>query len=435
MKSKAWIVTANMGYGHQRTTYPLRHLALGDGIIAANNYAGISSNDLKIWKSSREFYESISRFTRIPLIGSGIFAIYDKLQEILSFYPKRDLSQHSFQLDVIFSLIKKGWGKQMIEKMISAGQGKKNKKFPPFLTSFFVPAFMAEVLGYPGEIFCIICDADIARTWASLEPEKSRIKYFAPNQRVEERLQLYGVRKENIFLTGYPLPKENIGTVKMGILKQDLANRIINLDPNKRYQHYYSPLVKKYIGKLPEKSDHPLTIMFAVGGAGAQKENGIKIIKSLFSKIRSRQVKIILVAGIKQKVKDYFDKNIKKLGLEKNKNIEIVFEKDINSYFEKFNQSLRKTDILYTKPSELSFYSALGIPIIIAPCIGSQEQFNKRWLLSAGFGVLQQDPRYIDQWLFDWIEKGYLAEAAVEAFIEGEQLGTFKIEDIISHKI
>jgi len=432
MKSKAWVVTANMGYGHQRTTYPLRDLALGDGIIAANNYEGILTNDRNIWKSSREFYEFISRLTRIPLIGSGVFAIYDKLQEIISFYPKRDLSQHSLQLHVIFSLIKKGWGKQLIERIISIEKEKDTKIFPPFLTSFFIPAFMAEILGYPGEIFCIICDADVARTWVSLVPSKSRIKYFAPNQRVKERLQLYGVKKENIFLTGYPLPKENIGTVKMNILKQDLANRIVNLDPHKRYQHYYAPLVKKYIGQLPEKSDHPLTIMFAVGGAGAQKENGIKIIKSLSSKIKNRQVKIILVAGIKPKIKDYFDKNIKKLGLEKNKNIEIIFERDINSYFQKFNQALRKTDILYTKPSELSFYSALGIPIIIAPCIGSQEEFNKRWLLSTGFGVLQKDPNYIDQWLFDWIEEGYLAEAAVEALVEGEQLGTFKIEKIIS---
>ncbi len=34
--------------------------------------------------------------------------------------------------------------------------------------------------------------------------------------------------------------------------------------------------------------------------------------------------------------------------------------------------------------------------------------------------------------LFDWLERGYLAEAAMEAFIEGEKLGTFKIEKMIS---
>jgi hypothetical protein len=322
----------------------------------------------------------------------------------------------------------------MIDKMVEESKIRKGGKFPPFLTSFFVPAFMAEVLKYPGEIFCIICDADIARTWAPINPQKSRIKYFAPNQRVEERLQLYGIKKENIFLTGYPLPKENIGTIKMNVLKKDIANRLVNLDPSKRYRHYYAPLIKKYIGRIPEKSDHPLTIMFAVGGAGAQKENGIAIVKKLSSKIKEGQVKIILVAGIRKKVNDYFKNSVKKLKLGDNKNVEIIFEENINSYFDSFNKALRKTDILYTKPSELSFYSALGIPIIIAPCIGSQEEFNKRWLLGSGFGIMEKDVNCIDQWLFDWIDRGYLAEAAMEAFIEGQKLGTFKIEQIIFRK-
>ena len=172
--------------------------------------------------------------------------------------------------------------------------------------------------------------------------------------------------------------------------------------------------------------------MFAVGGAGAQKEIGIQLVKSLFFKIKKQEVKVILVAGIKKKVKEYFVKEIKKLGLKKNKGVEIIFEKEIESYFQKFNIALRTTDILYTKPSELSFYSALGIPIIIAPCIGSQEEFNKSWLLRSGFGVPQKDPSHINEWLFDWLERGYLAEAAMEAFIEGEKLGTFKIEKMIS---
>jgi hypothetical protein len=140
------------------------------------------------------------------------------------------------------------------------------------------------------------------------------------------------------------------------------------------------------------------------------------------------------VAIVNKKVKEYFLKNIKNLGLKNHlgKEIEILFEEDIESYFRSFNLALRKTDILWTKPSELSFYSVLGIPIIIAPPIGSQEEFNKRWLLKSGFGLLQENPNYVHQWLFDWLEKGYLAEAAMQGFIEGEKLGTYKIEKIIS---
>jgi len=427
----ALIISVNMGYGHQRTAYPLKDLAPHQGwwgkkIINANDYPGIPEKDKTIWELMRRSYEFISRFSRIPLIGKATFSIYDQLQKILTFYPKRDLSKPNLSLNQIFSLIKKGWGKDLIEKL---------KINPlPLITTFFPPAFMAEYFNYPGEIFCIVCDADVSRTWTPLNPKESKIKYLAPTERVVERLKLYGVRAENIFLTGYPLPLENIGSEKMEILKKDLKQRILNLDPQKKYFEKYKILIEENLGKLPEKSDHPLTIMFSVGGAGAQKEIGIKIIKSLVVEIWAGEVKIILVAGIREKIKEYFLRYIKKLGLENilGKNIEIIFAKNIEDYFQKFNQALRKIDILWTKPSELSFYSALGLPIIIAPPIGSQEEFNKRWLLKSGFGVSQENPRYTRQWLIDWLDRGYLAEAAMEGFIEGEKLGTLKIKNIIS---
>ncbi len=422
MEQKVWVISVNMGYGHQRTAYPLKDLTPAGQVINANDYQGIPDKDRKIWRRTRLFYEFISNFKRTPLIGSTTFALYNEFQKILSFYPKRDLSQPNFQLKQIYSLIKNGWGENLIQKL--------SKEPLPLISTFFIPAFMAEVFKYPGEIYCVVCDTDISRTWASLNPPQSKIKYFAPTSRVVERLKLYGVKPENIFLIGYPLPIENITANPpaggLEILKNDLLHRLLNLDPQGRYQHYYGALIKKYLGKLPQRANHPLTIMFAVGGAGAQKEIGVKIVKNLAKKIKEKEVKIILVAGIREKVKEYFENYTKEL-----KGVEIIFDEDINNYFQKFNQALRKTDILWTKPSELSFYAALGLPIIIAPSIGSQEDFNKRWLLKSGFGNFQENPNHTDQWLFDWLSQGYLAEAAMQGFIEGEKLGTFNIQKIV----
>ena len=428
MKQEAWVISVNMGYGHQRTAYPLRNLAPDGKVINANSYQGIPERDKRVWEATRNSYEFISRFQRFPLVGKTAFLIYDQFQKILTFYPKRDLSKPNFVLKQIYSSLKKGWGRGFIEKLKS-----QNEKLP-IISTFFTPAFMAEFFNYPGEIFCVVCDADISRTWAPLNPKLSKIKYFASTERVVERLKLYGVKPENIFLTGYPLPKENIGTKKMEVLKEDLKYRILNLDSQKRYFAKYKILIEENLGKLPDKSDHPLTILFSVGGAGAQKEIGIKILKCLIWQIKQREIKIILSAGIKERVKEYFERELKKLKCNENNSryIEIIFEKDIGGYFQKFNLALRKTDILWTKPSELSFYSALGIPIIIAPPIGSQEEFNKRWLLKSGFGLLQEDPAHAEQWLFDWLERGYLAEAAMEGFIEGEKLGTLNIQKIIT---
>lgn len=415
-----------MGYGHQRTAFSLRNFA--KEVINANDYQGIPKRDKRIWESTRKGYEFISRFKRISLIGDFVFSIFDFFQKISRFYPKKDLKKPNFALKRIYSLFKRNWGRDLIEKL------KKEDPKIPLIATFFVPAFMAEYFGYPGEIFCVVCDADISRTWAPLNPGKSKIKYFAPTERVAERLRLYGIKPENIFLTGYPLPLENIGSEKMEILKEDLKNRLLNLDPNFVYFKKYQILIKEKLGNLPQKSDHPLTILFSVGGAGAQKEIGIKILRKLKREIKEKKIKVVLSAGIKKWVRDYFLGWINRLSLENclGKSIEIIFEEKIEDYFEKFNFALRKTDILWTKPSELSFYSALGIPIICSPPIGSQEEFNLRWLLKSGYGIFQENPDYVDQWLFDWLNKGYFAECAMEGFIEGEKLGTLKIQKIIS---
>ncbi len=420
---KAWVVAVDMGYGHQRTAYPLRDIAFDRKVINANNYKGIPQEDKKIWQTTKSSYEFISRFRKIPVIGLAIFLFFDSFQKILGYYPKRDLSKSNFSGKIIFHYIKKGWGSDLIKRF------KKNRL--PLVTTFFTPALMAEQCNYPGKIYCVICDADIARPWVSLNPKESRIKYFVPCSWARDRLKSYGVKPENIFFTGYPLPKENIGGENMEILKKDLGYRLLNLDPSGKYRKMYKPLIKGYFGELPKMPNHPLTIMFSIGGAGAQKEIVVQVASSLKSRIKKKQVRIIISIGVREELKKYFEENLKDLKLDGWVNI--LSGKNINDYFQKFNEALRTTDILMTKPSELSFYTGLGIPIVIEPSIGSQEDFNRRWLMHVGSAVLQENPEYTDQWLFDLLEAGDFAEMAMQGFVETKILGTYNIEKIISN--
>ena len=428
MNKKAKIISVDMGYGHQRTAYSLKELAFNDEIIDANSYDGIPDKDKKIWESFNEFYEFVSRFKRIPLIGSFIFSLFDKYQEIASFYPKRDLSNPNLSTKKAYDFFEDGWGSHLIRYL--------GKKRIPLICTFYIPAFMAEYFNYPGDIYCVVCDADISRAWVPLHPSTSKIKYFAPTKRVVERLKLYGVRPNNIFFTGYPLPIKNIGEENLSVLKQDLAKRLLVLDPQKKYLERYKSLVQDNLKKIPEKRPHPLTLMFAVGGAGAQKEIGGQILKSLKEKIKENEIRLILVAGIRKEVKKYFFDQVKDLDLEEylGEGIKIIFKEEIHDYFSEFNSTLRETDIVWTKPSEISFYSGLGLPLILAPCIGSQERFNKRWLLNSGFAIEQYNPNHTDEWLFDYLDKGWLAEAAMEGFIETEKRGFLSIKKIISKK-
>ena len=430
-QNQAWIVSVDMGYGHQRAAFPLKHLAPRKQIVTCNNYPGIPNKDRRVWQETRKFYEFMSRFKQIPVIGDSAWELYDKLQRIPKFYPKRDLSSLSLQVKKIYDLIEnEGWGKHLI--------GQLSKKPLPLVTTFFVPAFMAEFFDYPGDIYCLTTDTDINRAWAPKRPAASRINYFASNYRVVERLKLYGVRPERIFLTGFPLPLENLGNSKLDVLRDDLMKRLVNLDPQHNYFNRYNDVITKYLGikRLPRRSGHRLTLMFAVGGAGAQREIGADIVGSLRHEILTKKIRVVLVAGIHNEVSNFFRTAAIKAGLRKEigKGVVIVYSNNKDDYFRKFNRALRTTDILWTKPSELSFYVGLGLPIIIAPPIGSQEDFNRKWLRTIGAAVSQDDPKYANQWILDWVESGWFAEAAMQGFVEAPKFGTYNIEQIIFHR-
>lgn len=426
--NKAWVVAIDMGYGHQRAAYPLKYLAYGGEIINANTYEGIPKKDVKIWRQSQKFYNFISRFKNFPILGKYAFDLFDRFQNIPKFYPKRDLSGSNLQLLSSIFLIKRGWGKHFVEKL--------KKKNIPLISTFFIPAHMAEIHGFSSDIYLLVCDADISRAWAPYKPNMSKIKYLAPNYRVVERLKLYGVSKDKIFLSGFPLPLENLGDKKLSILKEDFCARLANLDPEHKYIEKYKESLAKELNQEElscRANKRRLSLTFAVGGAGAQRELGITIVKSLAEKIISKKIHINLIAGINNDVNRFFESNIKNLGLsgEMGQGIEIIFETDKEGYFKKLSSILRKTDILWTKPSELSFYAGLGMPIIVAPPIGSQEKFNKKWLLATGAGIEQENPKYASEWIFDWLREGIFMESAINGYFETEKYGTFNIEKII----
>lgn len=426
---KAWVVTVDMGYGHERASHALTDLAYSD-VVVANNYPGIPESDKKLWKSSRTLYEAFSRFKSVPIIGEMVWDLFDGFQEIKSFYPRRDLSAPSHQLLQLYHLIeKKGMGRDLVEKL-------RNKRKLPLVCTFFLPAFAAEYFDYPEDIYLVTTDADVSRAWVAKDPKHSRIKYFASNGRVVERLKLYGVRPENIFLTGFPLSKDLIGGEKFGTIMKDLGERICHLDPNAIFYSKYEQVLKDTIGVSNCKTapTHPLTVTFSVGGAGAQRELGLTIAESLREKIRRGQIVLNLVAGTKKDVAVYFKKRLIELGLgsDLGEGVRIQYYPNRSSYFKKFDQLLRHSDILWTKPSELSFYTGVGLPIIAAPPIGSQEKFNLIWLSSVGGGTSQLDPRYTNEWLFDWVESGGLARMAWNGFIEAPTHGAYRIEEIIT---
>ena len=218
------------------------------------------------------------------------------------------------------------------------------------------------------------------------------------------------------------------------MLKKDLAQRLFYLDPKGKFWARHGRNVDYFLGKenCVFKNERKLTITYAVGGAGAQKEIGEKIVYSLKDKLKAGEVKLNLVAGVRKEVFDYFNTVKNKIDPEC-ESIKIIYSDSLPRYFDLFNDSLHDTDILWTKPSELSFYCALGLPIIMSPTIGSQEKFNRKWLREIQAALKQVNPEYTDQWLRDLLNRGTLAESAWDGFLKVRKLGTFNIKQVLKN--
>ena len=221
----------------------------------------------------------------------------------------------------------------------------------------------------------------------------------------------------------------------MSRAKQNLASRLSRLDPARTYLAKYSDVVKRYLGSVPPiaQSPSPVRLTFPVGGAGAQKELGAEILEGIAPLLASKELELNLVAGIRKEVAEYWKACLEEQGLKKDfgKSVRIFCSTTKEKAFEEFEDVLGKTDVLWTKPSELSFYAGLGIPLIIAPTIGSQETQNRKWLLYVGAGIDQLAPAICSQWLPDLVRKGILAEAAMQGFVEVEKNGVENIAKLL----
>jgi hypothetical protein len=309
----------------------------------------------------------------------------------------------------------------------------------PVISTFYATAIALERFGLADRPnYMLICDADMNRIWVSRKPKQSKITYLAPCTQVKNRLLSYGVNESRILLTGFPLPKENIGSRSgLEILKDDLFQRLLRLDPSGKFFSFHKKSVLFWLNKrtVPKFGDRGFRLTFAVGGAGAQVEMVEVFLKSLKEKILTGKIEISLSAGVDERVYHKIITTINGLRLSEflDRSIEVVYHPDVYEYNRMFNKALRHTDVLWTKPSELSFYCALGIPILMAPTIGTHEELNRRWLHEIHAGIDPPgDIEYVHEWLFDLRSNGRLAEAAWDGFLKARKLGTYKIEELIS---
>ena len=421
---RAWVVAANMGLGHKRAVQPLASLAQG-GILIVNDPDFVDEEERKLWDRLLGLYEKLSRARGLPLVGPAVFGILDYFQRIRSPYPRVDLSAPSIQTRFVDNMLSKGLCSTLLRKI--------KAKPLPLVTSFYHPAVAADRAGW-GRIYCIICDADINRVWVPSHPRDSRIEYLVPCGSAMRRLKQYGVPDERIWMTGFPLPLGLLGDQGLDTLRRDLGRRLRRLDPGNSFRLFHGRNVEHFLGPenfLPGRDPGPVTLTFAVGGAGAQKEIGAAALESLAPAVRRGDFAVNLVCGVRREVREYFEETARRV-LPDCPGVRVIYGETDEEYFAAFEECLHETDILWTKPSELSFYVGLGLPLIAAPTLGSQEVFNLRWLQEIQATLPQSDPRYAAEWIRELLEQGRFAEAAWSGFLKARKYGTYKIRELLA---
>ena len=337
-KAKAWVVAVTMGYGHLRAANPLRGMADGHYLLA-DDYPGMPAGDRGIWKEQQEILRDHLAFSRHTLDRKTDLFHPRRLAALPQFYPRRDLSAPTFPVRQAYSFFREGFMKHFV-KMIAAEP-------LPLVTSFYYVAQAAEFHNYPNEIYCIICDSDMSRSWVALEPKKSRIKYFAPNRRVSERLKNTAFPEANIFITGFPLPKKLIGGLDHKILKQDIAHRLANLDTTAYTKSVSGRRCKNSWATriIPGHNGHPLTLAFAVGGAGAQRKWPCPYSESLKAQVKDGRDEGDTHRRQPARGCDYFEDGHQTNRIVGHSRIrfEVLVGKNQTGIFRSFNEAMRRS--------------------------------------------------------------------------------------------
>lgn len=420
LSARLELVSIDMGYGHLRPAAALSEFLGGHPIHLADQAPLSTPDEQKIWQRARNGYEMLSRAGRLPLVGQFMGDVLQGITSIPDLYPLRDLSSRTPAVRLLELAAQKGMGLGLAARL--------QRDDATLLTTFFGPAVLSDLHGCE-RIYCVVTDSDINRVWAPVSPRHGNITYLAPSLRVRRRLKAYGVPSERISVTGYPLPHELVGH-QAEFLRQNLRRRLVTLDPKGRFLRECREEVSHFLGELPEAPFEPPHLVFAVGGAGAQSEMVEQFLPSLAHSLRKRTLRLTLVAGLRPEVAQVFAEAIGKTQLREELEagtISILLEPDHASYFRAFNLLMTQADVLWTKPSELSFFGALGLPLLFSSPVGSHERYNRRWAVSAGAGMKQGTVRHAGEWLWEMLKDGTLAGMAWTAYMRLPKFGLYRI--------
>ena len=193
-----------------------------------------------------------------------------------------------------------------------------------------------------------------------------------------------------------------------------------------------------------KKDGQPMRFLLTIGGAGAQGDIFRGILEALLPRIRRKEVALYVNVGDYQQVWDKLVREIKGLSKvsrthfndwEKTQEfakkaltdrvvgVHAFAHENIFEAVYTTNLLMRSTDVLVTKPSELSFYP---VPKLFIRRVGGHEQWGAIHSAEIGDGTLEmRDVPHILQMMELFIEDEHLLEDMCENIVQNKKAGIY----------
>lgn len=415
------VVAIDMGYGHLRAAWSVAHAA-GTSVVECDRPPIAGAEEQASWRRARAFYESLSRGAGLPFVGPALRRVLDGVTGIRKMRTAADLRPSTAATRALLRMTDQGLGRGLVAHLRATGR--------PLVATFYSPAIVADAAGIDGVVL-VVTDTDVHRVWAPGEAGASRITYCVPAERAAERLRRYGVPHDRIVLTGFPLPQALLGGAGHDVALAHLSRRIARLDPTGAFRRgAEAELIERGLD-VAVPGGAPL-VALAVGGAGAQLGDALAVLDALLPAVRAGRLRLALVAGTRAGVADVFRAALARARLDPSAEgaAQILLEPDVPSYLAAFERLLPEVDVLWTKPSELTFYAALGIPLLLARPLGVHEKSNRRWVLERGAAFDARSGRAAAAVLEGGLADGTLASAAWNGFRRLPRDGTARVLEV-----
>ena len=409
------VASVAMGYGHLRAA-----TALADGLGVAVTRVDLpplaTAGEALLWRLVRRSYERMSRLSQGRLAGPLVAPLLDSLTRI----PEAAGPPHGrgTSARLLLSLIRSGLGRGMAAELRHSGR--------PLVTTFYAPAVAAVQAGVQ-QVLCVVTDTDLHPVWAPGAAVRGGVVYLAPTSQAQDRLVRYGVPRHRVLETGFPLPAELLGGQDLSTLRSDLARRLGRLDPHGVFLDARRNETVTELGAEPETSPEPLHLAVAVGGAGAQAAAVRSLLEALAPVVRHRRLRVTVVAGDHRHLQRRFTSWIRGARLDEvPRGVEVLYRDSFDETYRAFNRLLGEVDLLWTKPSELVFYAALGLPLLLAPPVGDHERRNAEWVVEAGTALPCPEPAELWPVLARKLAGGRLAERAWDGYQHLPRRGLYR---------